>query len=89
MLQYIEIPIDFASQPSTGHVWVDRYWLVRDDCVLFYSSLTSPQCNSNKLIMERFIENKENGDEYKVVKIKTIYKSSCGKFTRIEQKLKS
>jgi len=47
-----KIPISKAVVPFTGaQVWVDCYWIVVDECLLFYKK-TAPQCNSDKRIAE-------------------------------------
>lgn len=48
-----KLPISKAIVPFTGaKVWVDNYWVVVDECLLFYKK-TSPQCNSNQEIAEK------------------------------------
>jgi len=51
---YKKYPIKKALSPVNGlfYNYTNRYWLVKDDCLLFYKG-TSPQCNTNRTIVEK------------------------------------
>ena len=66
-----KIPISKAIVPFTGaQVWVDYYWVVVDECLLFYKK-TAPQCNSNKGLTEKVRDSLYPGAE--VRKIPLVY----------------
>ncbi|RLI66842.1 MAG: hypothetical protein DRO67_00265 [Candidatus Asgardarchaeum californiense] len=53
---YTKIPVEEAIIPKNGStVYVDKYWCIVDNCVLFYRDV-APQCNSNREIAERVAE---------------------------------
>lgn len=97
MQDYIEIPIEQAVIPSTGKVWVDRYWLTIDNCVLFYNprsssimKLSSPQCNNDRVVVETIkIENILSTEQQTIKKIPAIYESSCRRYLHILNKMNS
>jgi len=85
----LEVSIDYAIKPSSGQVWVDNYWIIRNDCILFYGRMASPQCNTNKKVSEHLLKNSKMYDgECIVTKIHQIYRTSCNKFLSIERKIK-
>lgn len=66
-----KIPVSKAIVPFTGsQVWVDYYWVVVDECLLFYKK-TAPQCNSNKELTEKVRDKLYPGAE--VRKIPLVY----------------
>lgn len=51
---YIKYPISKATKPPQDglcRVYSDHYWLVIDECILFYRGF-SPQCNSDRRLCE-------------------------------------
>ena len=52
---FIRMPLSRLTTPHDGDtVYTNRYWqLTADNEVLFYRRYSSPQCNSNKRIVER------------------------------------
>jgi hypothetical protein len=52
---YIRMKVSDLTTPQAGRsVMLDHWWLVTDDDeVLFYKHITSPQCNTNRSIVER------------------------------------
>lgn len=51
---YTKYPINKATKPPPGGlcwVYTDRYWLVVDECILFYRGF-SPQCNPDRRLCE-------------------------------------
>jgi len=62
-----KIPISKAIVPFTGaQVWVNYYWVVVDECILFYKR-TAPQCNSNKELTERVRDKLYPGAEVRFI----------------------
>lgn len=52
-----KIPVNKAVVPFTGaRVWVDCYWIVIEENILFYNKF-SPQCNPNKNLTEKLRDN--------------------------------
>jgi hypothetical protein len=61
---YIKFPISKATEPpQDGACWIyrDRFWLVVDECILFYMG-RSPQCNSQESIVARLNLTKDAGE---------------------------
>ena len=54
--KFIKMPVEDLTTPAAGRiVYGASYWIVTaDNNVLFYKGYYSPQCNSNKAIVERF-----------------------------------
>lgn len=60
---FIKISLEEVTTPKEGYeCMVDRWWEVRDDCVLGYKlyglkskDRPSPQCNPNKKVTEQLI----------------------------------
>jgi len=52
---WIKMPLAELTTPAPGRMCMGpRYWAVTpDECVLFYRSHGSPQCNTNSAIVER------------------------------------
>lgn len=52
---WIKMPISELTRFAPGRVCnAPSWWAVTDDdCVLFYKTLVSPQCNVNRAIVER------------------------------------
>ncbi len=47
------VPVEKATKPFDGGVVLcDRWWIVREECVLFFRGV-SPQCNANESITLR------------------------------------
>lgn len=47
-----KVPIEKATKPFDGAIVIaNRYWIVIDDCILFYRK-HSPQCNSQLAVVE-------------------------------------
>lgn len=86
MPMYMEVPISEATEPTTGKKWVDQYWLIRNDSILFYngtlSDLSSPQCNSDKRVVDMLLP--ENCTSKK---ISAVYAKSCQRYFEIIRKL--
>ena len=60
---YMRIPIEEAIKiPDDGifMIYKNRYWAVKDGNILFYRRYTSPQCNSDKRIMDRMVNEHRN-----------------------------
>lgn len=60
MRRFVKVPISDVTTPDsngTYELMKDRWWAVtEDDCILFYGSRgRSPQCNSNKAIVEHIL----------------------------------
>ena len=57
---YILVPMEDIITPKEGrHVLMERWWNVTEnDEVLFYRSYASPQCNSNKSIVDHLWDSK-------------------------------
>jgi len=71
----VKLPISKAIVPFTGaQVWVNNYWIVVDECLLFYKK-TSPQCNLNKEIAEKVRDKLYPGAEVRQIPLVygTIY----------------
>lgn len=56
---FVKVPIDEAVKiPDKGGLYellTDRWWAVTEDnCLLFYEKGMAPQCNSNKLIVDKW-----------------------------------
>lgn len=52
---WIKMPVSDLTTPKTGRICKGPSWwaITPDDCVLFFKSYGSPQCNSVKEIVER------------------------------------
>ena len=52
-----KVPIAKISTPETGlfFVWVNAWWVVVDDCVLFFRG-RSPQCNCDERLARKIAE---------------------------------
>ena len=63
--KWIRMPLaEVVSAEKAGplHVYKDRWWVVDTDRnVIFYKTTHSPQCNSNKAIVERLMLREEYG----------------------------
>lgn len=53
--RFLRVPLEVLTTPREGALcYLNRYWLVTDaDEALFYKHYTSPQCNTDKSIVER------------------------------------
>lgn len=53
--EWILVPISNLTTPKDGRICYCNHWwrVTEDNDVLFYRRYTSPQCNSNKAVMER------------------------------------
>lgn len=66
-----KIPISEATKPYTGaKVWTDNYWIVIENCVLFYKNF-SPQSDANLQSAEKLRDTYFPGAEIR--KIPLIY----------------
>lgn len=43
-----------APEDGPHMVMLNRWWEVEDECLLFFAPTNSPQCNSDKRIVEKF-----------------------------------
>lgn len=88
----IHIPIKIASNPKSGDVICNNWWIVHPEygvCFYnplrtFYDGVGSPQCNQDKNVSDILLGRLKlnNGrtyqDEgYEVVKIESVYLGSC------------
>ena len=74
------IHVDELVTPREGQVvYLDRWWIVVDDHVLFYNKgyAYSPQCNRQKSVAEHMVKKYPNGTTYKIpvafVPAKAVY----------------
>lgn len=52
--KWIKVPISEITKPKAGcFVYGGSWWSVIDDCVLFFKSYASPQCNVNREVLKR------------------------------------
>ena len=53
MNKITKVTIEKATTPFNGAmVMTNRYWIVIDDCILFFGKNKSPQCNSDQRLAE-------------------------------------
>lgn len=52
---WIKIPLDEITTPQNGRMCLTHCWwaVTEDDCVLFFKTHGSPQCNTRRAIIER------------------------------------
>lgn len=55
--RWIKMPLADALTPKSGRIcYGPSYWMLTgDDELLFYERYTSPQCNTNKALCERWM----------------------------------
>jgi hypothetical protein len=56
----LAVPLDALTTPCNGDTMTDRYWVVRDGCVLFWQGYGnkrgwSAQCNHDERITEKVL----------------------------------
>lgn len=63
----IAVPLDVLVTPRNGETMIDRWWTATEDGVLFYRAPQrrgwSPQCNTNRVVVDRGIEKMYPGAE--------------------------
>ena len=89
--ELVEIPIDIAQKPETGQVFVDQYYVVRNNCIVFWKTSTCLQnmCLLTDVYKERAISMLENIPGGEIKQIHLVYLNACARYYRIEEKLKS
>lgn len=93
MDEFVYIPIDVAKIPKSGEVYVNEYFFVHNECIMFLKTST---CLDNMCLM-RYINYEEAYESHKnfrihndieIRQLDAIYIRSCSKYYAIEQKLK-
>ena len=69
-MKYLKVPLDDVQTPKHGMIAIkDHWWIVEDDCVLGFKlyglkskDRPTPQCNTNKRIVEMALKSNLNQD---------------------------
>jgi len=85
MDKFLKVPISQVTATPTEsgfyELIVNAWWITADECILIYKRSNSPQCNDNKLIVDRIIEN----STYTGCKVKQLERvwlpHDCSKYT--------
>jgi len=55
--KYLYVKISDAIVPRDGYtVMLNRWWVTKDDCLVYYRDMLHPQCNTDVRITKRLCE---------------------------------